>query len=421
MQLKLLVIGSGGREHAIGKKLIQSPNVSEVYCAKGNAGMKQDGIRLVNIEEEDHKSLICFAKKHQINWTIIGPEVALMNGIVDAFQAAGLLVFGPNVAAAQIEGSKDFAKKIMNKYNIPTAKHQTFTKLKEAQAYIRKCGVPIVIKADGLAAGKGVVVAQTIEQATTALQDMLANNKYGESGAKVVIEEFLDGQEFSLLSFVRGAEVYPMVVAQDHKKIFDNDLGPNTGGMGAYSPVPQISEAMMEEVLETIVQPTAKALVNEGRSFTGILYAGLIATRKGAKVIEFNARFGDPEAQVVLPQLVSDFALVINDLLHERKPEIYWHENKFSLGVMVAAKGYPGEYVKGIQLPEIPVSKDVAVYYSGVKEIGGKLFSDGGRVFLVESSGKTLKEAQKKVYTMLDSLELSDFFYRQDIGGKAIN
>ncbi|MHC5227463.1 phosphoribosylamine--glycine ligase [Enterococcus sp. LJL99] len=421
MQLKLLVIGSGGREHALGKKLIQSQNVSEVFCAKGNPGMKQDGIQIVDIGEDDHDALIKFAKENQIDWTIIGPEVALMNGIVDDFSAAGLLVFGPDLAAARIEGSKDFAKEIMKKYQIPTANHQTFTDLKEAQVYIEKQGVPIVIKADGLAAGKGVIVAETQEQATVTLQDMLAENKFGDSGAKVVIEDFLAGQEFSLLSFVRGAEVYPMIIAQDHKRAYENDLGPNTGGMGAYSPVPQIPDDMIAEVIDTIVKPTARALVEEGCSFTGILYAGLIATDEGAKVIEFNARFGDPEAQVVLPHLESDFAIVIDDLLKGKRPQIHWRKNSFSLGVVVAAEGYPGTYEKEIPLPEITTSEEFSVYYAGVKEVAGKLVSNGGRVFLVEASGETLSEAQAKVYNVLDKLDMPNLFYRKDIGAKALN
>lgn len=421
MQLKLLVIGSGGREHAIGKKLIQSNNVSEVFCAKGNAGMKQDGIQLVNIAENDHPALIQFAKEKQIDWTIIGPEVALMNGIVDDFTKAGLLAFGPDLSAARIEGSKDFAKEIMKNYHIPTANYQTFTELEKAQAYIEEQGAPIVIKADGLAAGKGVIVAETLDQASNALQDMLADNKFGDSGAKVVIEEFLDGQEFSLLSFVRGAEVYPMIIAQDHKRAFEDDLGPNTGGMGAYSPVPQIPTEMIDKVVETIVKPTAQALVQEGCSFTGILYAGLIATTDGVKVIEFNARFGDPEAQVVLPHLESDLALVIDDLLKGNKPNILWRKSRFSLGVVVAAKGYPGVYLKDIPLPEMIPSKEISVYYAGVKEVDGKLVSNGGRVFLIEASAETLEEARKKVYCFLEELDVSDFFYRKDIGAKALN
>lgn len=421
MQLKLLVIGSGGREHIIGKKLLQSSNVSEVFCAKGNAGMHQDGIKLVNIEEDDHRSLIKFAIEKQIDWTIVGPEVALMNGIVDDFSAARLKIFGPDLAAARIEGSKDFAKKVMKKKNIPTANYQTFTELKEAQVYIEKKGVPIVIKADGLAAGKGVVVAETIEQASNTLQDMLSDNKFGDSGAKVVIEDFLQGQEFSMLAFVRGSEIYPMPIAQDHKRAFERDLGPNTGGMGAYSPVPQISEKMIQEVIDMIVKPTAKALVEENCSFTGILYTGLIATEEGAKVIEFNARFGDPEAQVVLPHLESDFALVIDDLLKGKIPQIHWRKTDFNLGVVVAADGYPGVYKKNIPLPDMVSSKEISFYYAGVKEIDRKLVSNGGRVFLIEASGKTLSEAKEKVYGMLETLDMPGLFYRKDIGAKALN
>lgn len=419
MELKVLVIGTGGREHAIGRKLIQSEHVSEVYCAKGNPGMKKDGIEPVDIEETNHNALIEFAKSNAIDWTIVGPETALMDGIVDAFSNAGLLIFGPDQLAARIEGSKNFAKEIMNTYDIPTAKYKTFTEITQAKKYVEEQGAPIVIKADGLAAGKGVVVAETKDEAFQALEDMLEINKFGDSGAKVVIEEFLAGEEFSLLSFVRGEEVYPMKVAQDHKRAFDGDVGPNTGGMGAYSPVPQISEQMIAEVVQTIVRPTVQALVKEGCSFTGILYAGLIATSKGVKVIEFNARFGDPEAQVVLSQLESDFALLIDSLLKEKKPEIKWKDDEYTLGVVVAANGYPENYKKSIPIPSISNTKEITVYYAGVKESNGTLLSDGGRVLLVEGRGESLEESQKKVYGLLDTLYMPDLFYRKDIGNKA--
>lgn len=268
MKLRILVIGSGGREHAIAQKLFASPNVAEVFCAKGNPGMKKDGIQLVDIAQEDYLALIQFVKDKKIDWTFVGPEIPLIDGIVDAFKAEGLLIFGPSKAAAMIEGSKDFAKDFMQKYHIPTARYQTFCDFQQAKNFVEQKGVPIVIKADGLAAGKGVVVATTLDQAIQALQEMLEENKFGESGAKVVIEEFLEGEEFSLMAFVSGEAVYPMVAAQDHKRAYDGDRGPNTGGMGAYSPVPQISDQFMQEAIQTVLLPAAKGLHQEGRSFT---------------------------------------------------------------------------------------------------------------------------------------------------------
>ncbi|MGX7245750.1 phosphoribosylamine--glycine ligase [Enterococcus quebecensis] len=421
MGLTILVIGSGGREHVISQKLIQSPKVETVFCAKGNDGMKEDGIKLVNISEDDHLGLINFAKKNQVDWTFVGPEVPLLNGIVDDFTRAGLLAFGPMKAAALIEGSKDFAKNIMNKYKIPTADHQTFFDIDQAKAYVLKQGAPIVIKADGLAAGKGVVVAETVEEANNALKDMLENNKFGTSGTKVVIEEFLVGEEFSLLAFVRNQEVYPMVIAQDHKRAYDNDLGPNTGGMGAYAPVPQIPNDIVKEAIETILKPTASGMMAEGRAFTGILYAGLIATEEGPKVIEFNARFGDPETQVVLQRLESDFAQVIDDLLKGEQPEIKWKQDGYSVGVVVAAKGYPEAYQKGSLIPVFSTVDKEHIYYAGVTEEKGRLVSDGGRVYLVEASAKTLKEAQQAVYAVLNSVDTQGTFFRKDIGSKGMN
>ncbi|WP_170924666.1 phosphoribosylamine--glycine ligase [Candidatus Enterococcus clewellii] len=420
MGLKILVIGSGGREHVIAQKLKQSPRVEKVYCAKGNPGMKQDGIHLVDIEENDHEGLILYAKEHGIDWTFVGPEVPLLNGIVDDFEAAGLKIFGPRKAAAMIEGSKDFAKNLMNRYAIPTAGHQTFFDFKEAKKYVESKGAPIVIKADGLAAGKGVIVAETVEQAIDALEDMLEGNRFGESGAKVVVEDFLEGEEFSLLAFVRGTEVYPMTIAQDHKRAYDDDLGPNTGGMGAYSPVPQIPEEMIDEAVATVLIPAAAGMVEDGCSFTGILYAGLIATNEGPKVIEFNARFGDPETQVVLQRLKSDLAQIITDLLNGEQPQLEWKTEGFSLGVVVAADGYPEEYKKGVALPNFSDCENQQVYYAGVAELEGKLVSSGGRIYLIEAEGTTLAEAQKKVYDLLDSRDTKGTFYRKDIGSKAM-
>lgn len=420
MGLNILVIGSGGREHTLAQKFKQSPLVDHVYCAKGNAGMVKDGVELVDIAEDNHPALIQFAKENRIDWSFIGPEVPLLNGIVDDFEAAGLKAYGPKKAAGMIEGSKDFAKQIMAKYHIPTGAYQTFSDFAAAKAYVEEQGAPIVIKADGLAAGKGVVVALTVEEAIAALKDMLEDNKFGDSGAKVVVEEFLDGQEFSLLAFVRNEEVFPMVIAQDHKRAYDGDKGPNTGGMGAYSPVPQIPDSMVAEAIEKILKPAAKGMVAEGKAFKGILYAGLIATPEGAKVIEFNARFGDPETQVVLQRLDSDLAQIIDDLLNNKQPEIHWKKGGYSLGVVVAADGYPGSYAKGVAIPDFSNLTDENVYYAGVAETDKCLATNGGRVYLIEGSGATLEEAQQKVYAVLEKADTTGTFYRKDIGNKAI-
>ena len=417
--MKLLVIGSGGREHAICRKLLEDPQVDAVFCAKGNPGMQKDGVQLVDIAEDNHPALIQFVKENQIDWTFVGPEIPLLNGIVDDFQAAGLKIFGPNQQAAMIEGSKDFAKQLMRDYHIPTAKYQTFSDFEAAKAYVLENGAPIVIKADGLAAGKGVVVAMTEQEALEALEDMLLDHKFGASSAKVVVEEFLAGEEFSLLSFVRENEVYPMVVAQDHKRIFDGDKGPNTGGMGAYSPVPQIPESMVQTAIKEIVQKAADGMVDRKTPFTGILYAGLIATKEGPKVIEFNARFGDPETQVVLPRLKTSLAQIIDDLLNNRQPDITWYDFA-TLGVVVAAPGYPADYEKNIVLPEMQNTEEQTVYYAGVTAKKEQLVSSGGRVFLVTSQGTNLADAQQKAYAYLNQYDLSQFFYRKDIGFKAL-
>ncbi|MCJ0573975.1 phosphoribosylamine--glycine ligase [Enterococcus cecorum] len=417
--MKLLVIGSGGREHAICRKLLEDPQVDAVFCAKGNPGMQKDGVQLVDIAEDNHPALIQFVKENQIDWTFVGPEIPLLNGIVDDFQAAGLKIFGPNQQAAMIEGSKDFAKQLMRDYHIPTAKYQTFSDFEAAKAYVLENGAPIVIKADGLAAGKGVVVAMTEQEALEALEDMLLDHKFGASSAKVVVEEFLDGEEFSLLSFVKENEVYPMVIAQDHKRIFDGDKGPNTGGMGAYSPVPQIPESMVQTAIKEIVQKAADGMVDRKTPFTGILYAGLIATKEGPKVIEFNARFGDPETQVVLPRLKTSLAQIIDDLLNNRQPDITWYDFA-TLGVVVAAPGYPADYEKNIVLPEMQNTEEQTVYYAGVTAKKEQLVSSGGRVFLVTSQGTNLADAQQKAYAYLNQYDLSQFFYRKDIGFKAL-
>lgn len=455
--MRLMVVGSGGREHVLAVTLAKSPLADTVYCLPGNPGMPAEGIECAPIpapSEEtlvatpsglpEHAGLVEFAREHQVDWTIVGPEAPLSAGLVDDFTAAGLKVFGPTRAAAQIEASKDFAKQLMERMGIPTAAYRTFTDFEAARAYVESHGAPIVIKADGLAAGKGVVVAMSMDEAVQALRDMLLDNRFGDSGARVVVEDFLAGEEFSLLAFVRGRDVFPMVISQDHKRAFDGDQGPNTGGMGAYSPVPQIAQETVDVAVEQILRPAAAGMVELGCPFTGILYAGLIDTDSGPQVIEFNCRFGDPEAQVVLPRLASDLVQVVTDLLEGRTPTVEWHHDKCTLGVVVAAGGYPGEYTKGVLVPAFP--EDVNIYYAGVAvgtkavvgEIGAKdkestldtdaadlkakgLVSVGGRIYLVQAAGQTLAEAQKQVYAALHAADTTGTYYRSDIGFRAIS
>lgn len=411
--MKVLVIGSGGREHAIAKKFNEAPSVQKVFVAPGNDGMKNDA-EVVAIDAMDFAALAAFAKENDVALTFVGPEQPLAAGIVDYFQAQGLTIFGPSKAAAQIEGSKSYAKEIMNKYNIPTAAHETFTEAAPAIAYIKEQGAPIVIKADGLAAGKGVIVAMTEQEAIEAVEDMIGNQRFGDSSSRVVIEEFLDGEEFSFMSFVHKGQIYPMVIAQDHKRAYDGDKGPNTGGMGAYSPVPQIPQDVVSDAYIKIVEPTVKAMEEEGVSFTGILYAGLILTNKGPKVIEFNARFGDPETQVVLPRMASDFGLFMKALMEEKYFDLQWHDEAM-LGVVVAAEGYPGDVEKGNPLPELS-DIELPVYHAGTKQVDGQFVGNGGRVLLVAAKANDLKAAQEKVYAELAKKDWDKFFFRNDIG-----
>ncbi|MBL4952291.1 phosphoribosylamine--glycine ligase [Neobacillus sp. YIM B02564] len=416
--MKVLVIGRGGREHAICRKVSESPLVEKVFVAPGNPGMT-DVAELVAIEESNHEQLLDFAQSKEVGLTIIGPEVPLLAGLADQFQAAGLKVFGPQKAAAEIEGSKSFAKELMKKYKIPTADYAVFTSYEEARQYVEEKGAPIVIKADGLAAGKGVTVAFTKEAAFAALEEMLVAARFGEASSRVVVEEFLSGEEFSLMAFVNGEVVIPLEIAQDHKRAYDGDEGPNTGGMGAYSPVPQIGSETVQTAVDTILIPAAKALVQEGRSFCGILYAGLIKTAEGPKVIEFNARFGDPETQVVLPRLQSDLVEVILELLSGGRPILTW-DSQAMLGVVVASKGYPGSYQNGAVLAGL-ADIDQFVFHAGTaKNQAGDFVTAGGRVLLVGAKAPGLNEAQAKVYKELEKINCSGIFYRKDIGMKAI-
>jgi phosphoribosylamine---glycine ligase len=418
--MNVLVIGRGGREHALCDALQKSQSIKKVYCAPGNAGIAQM-VDTVNIDEADFKGLIEFAKENNIDMTVVGPEVPLFEGIVDEFTSSGLRVFGPDKQAAVIEGSKSFAKELMKKNSIPTAAYETFTDFESAKEYVLKMGAPIVIKADGLAAGKGVVVAMTVDEALTALEEMLVEAKFGEASAKVVIEEFLEGEEFSLMAFVDGDKVYPMEAAQDHKRAFDGDQGPNTGGMGAYSPVPHISGAVISEAVQTILIPTAAAMHSEGRSFKGVLYAGLILTAQGPKVIEFNARFGDPETQVVLPRLQSDLGEVFFNICEGREVSLEWDQRGVA-GVVLAAEGYPGSYKKAVPIGGLEImQEDTLVYHAGtVLEDSGRLVSSGGRVMLVASRQEELEEALGQVYSEIDKLDIKGLFYRKDIGRRAI-
>ncbi|MGF9875542.1 phosphoribosylamine--glycine ligase [Bacillus tropicus] len=416
--MNVLVIGRGGREHALAWKFAQSEKVEKVYVAPGNEGMR-DVATPVDIDENDFDALVLFAKENHVELTFVGPEIPLMNGIVDRFKEEGLRVFGPNKAAAVIEGSKAFTKELMEKYNIPTAAYETFTDYEEAVQYIQKVGAPIVIKADGLAAGKGVTVAMTLEEALQATKEMLQDVKFGEASKKVVIEEFLDGQEFSLMAFVNGKTVYPMVIAQDHKRAFDGDKGPNTGGMGAYSPVPQIPESAVEEAIKTVLHPTAKAMIQENRSFTGILYAGLILTNDGPKVIEFNARFGDPETEVVLPRLENDLVDVCNAILDESELTLQWSEEAV-IGVVLASKGYPEAYKKGDIINGLDALQDVIVFHAGTAMKHGDFVTNGGRVLFVACKANSLQEAKDKVYKEISKIESDGLFYRSDIGYRAI-
>lgn len=413
--MKVLVIGRGGREHAIVKKL-QRDGVEEIFCAPGNPGMTEAS--LVDIEETQIKELAAFAQSNGIDLTIVGPESALMAGVVDAFQILGLKAFGPTQKAATIEGSKAFAKQIMTKYHIPTAAYGEFTDPEKAVAYLKTQALPIVIKADGLAAGKGVVICETLEYAIDTVNEMLVGGKFSEAGARIVIEEFLDGEEFSLMSFVSNGIVKPMLVARDYKRAFDNDAGLNTGGMGSHSPHPAILESDYEEAMRRVVYPTVEAMNAEGLPFTGILYAGLIKTAAGIKTIEFNARFGDPETEVLLPRLQTKLTDVMISLMEGRDLQLNWCENE-TVGVVLAAKGYPEKYETGALIKNLDQLQDVDVYHMGTQSINNEYAINGGRVLFVVGSGKTLDEARGKVYSEIQKIECDELFYRSDIANLA--
>lgn len=413
---KVLVVGSGGRCHAIVKALKRSPRVREVYCAPGNAGIQEDA-DCVPIGVEDVDAIVRFVEGNDIDMTVVGPEAALAAGLVDALEARGHKAFGPTKAAARIESSKEFAKQIMKKYGVPTAAYEAFDDFDAAWDYVRRRPLPAVIKYDGLAAGKGVVVATSYEEAEAALRDMLLDASFGKG--RVVVEDFLAGPEFSFMCVVSGSKVYPLAMAQDHKRAFDGDKGPNTGGMGAYSPVPFVTDEIRAVALEQIMQRTADALVAEGVPFKGVLYGGLILTDEGPKVIEFNARFGDPETEVVLPRLKSDIVDIFCAVAEGRDTQLEWHDFA-ALGIVLASKGYPGDYEKGHEIKGLD-HVEGAVYHMGTRADGGRILTNGGRVLFVVGTGRDLAEARKNALADVARIDCDNLFHRTDIGHWALD
>lgn len=414
--MKVLVIGSGGREHAIVDALSRSPQVEKIYAAPGNAGIAEQA-ECVAIRETEIDRLAAFAAEQGIGLTVVGPEVALAAGVVDRFKADGLRIFGPTKAAARIESSKEFAKELMAKYEVPTAAFRAFTDYEEAWAYVSVRPFPAVLKYDGLAAGKGVVIAQTAEEAEAALKDMLLDTKFGEG--KVVVEDFLTGPEFSLLCFVSSERVWPMQLAQDHKRAYDGDKGPNTGGMGAYSPLPFITEEDEQFALEKVMKPVAAAMVKEGCPFQGVLYGGLMKTPDGVKVIEFNARFGDPETEVVLPRLKSDIVDIFCAVADGTEARLEWHDFA-TLGIVLASKGYPEAYEKGVAIKGLD-QVEGTVYHMGTKRVDGQIVTNGGRVLFVVGKGATLAEARTNALNDVAKIDCDNLFHRTDIGHYALD
>ncbi|MEB4590653.1 phosphoribosylamine--glycine ligase [Candidatus Thiothrix sp. Deng01] len=423
--MKVLVVGGGGREHALAWKIAQSGRVSEVLVAPGNAGTaREPNMRNLPIAAEDVEALAAYAKGHNIGLTVIGPEAPLAKGIVDTFRAAGLRCFGPVRQAAQLESSKAFAKDFLARHHIPTAEYANFTAIEPAVAYIRSKGAPIVVKADGLAAGKGVILAQTEEEAIAAVQDMLAGNAFGEAGSRVVIEEFLTGEEASFIVMVDGEHVLAMASSQDHKARDDGDKGPNTGGMGAYSPAPVVTPAMHERIMQEVIYPTVRGMAADGIPYTGFLYAGVMVTPDGApKVLEFNCRFGDPETQPIMMRLQSDFVGLIEAALDGRldKATAEW-DSRAALGVVLAAGGYPDAYRKGDEILGLEVAAilDGKVFHAGTAEQDGKAVTNGGRVLCAVGLGNSVTEAQKMAYRLVGAIDWKDVYFRRDIGYRAV-
>lgn len=416
----VLVVGGGGRCHAIVDALSRSPQVGKIYCAPGNAGIASQA-ECVPLKDTEVEKLRDFAQERGVDLTVVGPEVALAAGISDVFREAGLRIFGPSKDAAVIESSKDFAKRLMAKYNVPTAAYRTFEDYDAALEYVRSGSFPVVLKYDGLAAGKGVVIPETFEDAEHTLKDMLLDDKFGKG--KVVVEEFLTGPEFSFMCFVDGERVFPMALSQDHKRAYEGDKGPNTGGMGAYSPLPFITEEDKDYAMEHIMKPVASAMVREERPFKGVLYGGLMKTPSGIKVIEFNCRFGDPETEVVLPRLKSDIYDIFSAIADgSQMPEIEW-DSKATMGFVMASKGYPGSYEKGYViegLEDALSDPEVRIYHMGTAEKDGRIVTAGGRVLMVIGTGETLQHAHDKALEAVGKIRCGNLFYRRDIGWRVL-
>lgn len=409
--MNVLVVGQGGREHAIAKTLLQDQQVTTVYCCPGNCGMTEAGIEVVAIDAMDFERLSAFAQQHQVEFTIVGPEQPLSAGIVDHFKAKGQLIFGPSQQATQLESSKSFAKAIMKELGILTAPYQICTNVEQGKAYLKTQTFPIVLKADGLASGKGVFICQDFTESCQVLELLFA-----KMATTVVIEQYLEGEEFTLMAFVDKTRIYPMVLAQDHKQAYDDDQGPNTGGMGAYAPLPQFNETITKQVVETVMQPVVSHLANNGMPFTGILYAGMMQTKEGLYVIEFNTRFGDPEAQVVLPLLESSLVQIIRSLLHHEVPEVYF-SNQTSVAVVVAREEYPEQPTPKRPFPTIvlPTSQ---VFYSNLSKEKGALYTDGGRIFVAQQLGESLASVRASLYQELEKNNWTNLRYRRDIGDR---
>ncbi|EJL6844448.1 phosphoribosylamine--glycine ligase [Vibrio cholerae] len=423
--MQVLIIGSGGREHALAWKVAQNPQVDTIYVAPGNAGTAlEHKVQNVNIGITDIPALVAFAQDKAIELTIVGPEAPLVIGVVDAFRAAGLPIFGPTQSAAQLEGSKAFTKDFLARHNIPTAAYANFTEIEPALAYVREKGAPIVVKADGLAAGKGVIVAMTLQEAEDAIQDMLAGNAFGSAGSRVVVEEFLDGEEASFIVMVDGENVLPMATSQDHKRVGDADTGPNTGGMGAYSPAPVVTQDVHDRVMREVIYPTVRGMAAEGNTYTGFLYAGLMIDSTGApKVIEYNCRFGDPETQPIMMRLQSDLVELCQAAIAGKLDQVEskW-DPRASIGVVLAAGGYPGDYAKGEVISGLPTQESAGqkVFHAGTETQGDQVVTNGGRVLCATALGNTVLEAQQRAYQLADQIRWNGMFCRRDIGYRAI-
>ena len=423
--MKVLVIGGGGREHALAWKLIQSPLCSQVFVAPGNPGsLSEAGVENVDIAVEDSAALVAFAKANDIGLTVVGPEVPLVLGIVDDFKAAGLRCFGPSKEAAQLEASKSFTKDFLARHNIPSADYQTFTETTPAIAYIKEQGAPIVVKADGLAAGKGVIVAMTEQQAIDAVEDMLSGNAFGDAGSRVVIEEFMTGEEASFIVMVDGKNILPLATSQDHKARDNGDLGPNTGGMGAYSPAPVVTPEIHDRIMKEVIVPTVEGMITDGRPYTGFLYAGLMINEQGdSRVVEYNCRFGDPETQPILMRLQSDLVALCEAALEGKLDtvEAKW-DPRAAVGVVLASGGYPDAYQKGDVISGLDQcdSEDTKVFHAGTASKDGKVVTSGGRVLCATALGMTVLEAQEKAYKTIELIDWNNKFYRTDIAYRAI-